>query len=1242
MSDFPRNINPADVSFNASEISGENQDSITPVESDKDGLTPQQRKGLDEIVTYFSNRISYINIEDIDEYFSRFDLPNSILNSPEIQKLAKNLILECFRGNLELGLRAQRILEFKERLNYTNPDEEVLKKIKDKIIRNSLDFDELSSRYDLDGCMLFKNIFSIEFSKEDKKSALDRFEKVLPGKVIEDSVELADFLKKLYDLEDDEIFDIIKTRIVSTLDEAQINGKSFSNIFAANIAADLIVKFKVPTRIIKIPKIQRIISDIIDFELGKDIFDKDGDPQSIQRILVITNIFLIEHEKFLQIAKSNIIYFLEGNNILKSYKIIESFNLEELLKSPEIIEAGKNSFINIFKKVNLYSSINFQYLPILIDDFKIPDKEVIDILGQNDNLLDTMCAYLDITTLKELCDYTQEYSQYLDWLKKNNLIWQFSLDEIKQAKQLNFNIYEAHVLGKEELGKMTKTNNTSEEKPFEFIGKMFKKSEKKESPNERDKKVFEKFSAAGENMELPDWQDKVNITTPFKNAAEIFGYDKMFAYCAKANLSRHDALHNFDKIILVYQASGLSAKLFYNNILSQVSMDGANYESGMAPHELNSIANNINLNFQATIERASQYKDIASLQKLLVELSDTNKIFTSWKNLKKYAEICQLLGKKEILDQLSGLKTENPALASYVEVLAFHPNINMQAVLQFWKTPDVFLGISDKHTNEVVHDRKKPSNYTNIPNLDLSAENMRDALVDGDLDVIQTFKPLEIRYEFKDKNGGKILDYVKLALGSRKDSVVGKAQDVSKLFDELKKVFKDSQLDFMKFFRGEMEVSTELSEKIEGLVFDRKFGLSQAYKNPTKNNRYRAKINLKSDPDGAVAGNDTACCMPFGSGKNNVYTFNPVCSLFTVQLEVEGGQWRTVAQSVLTKDKDVKKDISVLVEEINKSEQKLMSAVLSDDILLSSKATLACDNVEVSKNSFVDERVLGDIEAVYRDFFKEYLSKYAEEDGYDASQVVIGLGFSDSLANLPRISNTFLPLAPVGYSDQMFSQTIQLIPESISAEVKKSVIESEKKIDKQDNFSSDDRTVTSLTFEDSLAVAYLESKAYADNSTLIQSLHNMENALIAKDINNVAKKRKNLSLKHTNRDGRVDGYMLAYEGKSDQNITQAGEVTAESKPIIYVSDIAADTTVKGVGRELMINFLKLYKINYLDKGNSLPILAQAREKTSYLIIKNKLAEYAKLAGINVELEIQEIGSFHSGYDVMHELIIKVK
>ena len=44
----------------------------------------------------------------------------------------------------------------------------------------------------------------------------------------------------------------------------------------------------------------------------------------------------------------------------------------------------------------------------------------------------------------------------------------------------------------------------------------------------------------------------------------------------------------------------------------------------------------------------------------------------------------------------------------------------MKKVFKFWRDPEGFLGISDSHTPLEVHNRKKPSNYTDIPNLDLS------------------------------------------------------------------------------------------------------------------------------------------------------------------------------------------------------------------------------------------------------------------------------------------------------------------------------------------------------------------------------------------------------------------------------------------------------------------------------------------------------------------------------------------
>ena len=59
-----------------------------------------------------------------------------------------------------------------------------------------------------------------------------------------------------------------------------------------------------------------------------------------------------------------------------------------------------------------------------------------------------------------------------------------------------------------------------------------------------------------------------------------------------------------------------------------------------------------------------------------------------------------------------------------------------------------------------------------------------------------------------------------------------------------------------------------------------------------------------------LAGSDTNCCMSFGSGKNNIYNFNPNCAIFTVQESKADGSYRTIAQSVLTLDLDIKTAVS--------------------------------------------------------------------------------------------------------------------------------------------------------------------------------------------------------------------------------------------------------------------------------------------------------------------------------------------
>lgn len=729
------------------------------------------------------------------------------------------------------------------------------------------------------------------------------------------------------------------------------------------------------------------------------------------------------------------------------------------------------------------------------------------------------------------------------------------------------------------------------------------------------------------------WKDEQNVSNPFKTGVEIFGFKNMFKYLDREGLSRHDGLHNFAKISELAVASGLEPKVFYNNILEQVLRDDAEYRDGTAHHHLNNIASNISFDFEALKTKAAEYADVEKLADLVKTLEKPDDIFASWKNLKKYEELSRLLEKADILKQLQELKNSgNDKLYHYVENLAFHPNISMEKVFQLWRNPRAFLEIDDSHTTQEVHDRKKPSNYVEFPNLDLSAEELRDALVDGTYDKLQVFKPLVIEYQLTNASAEKLTQSlsseVTRALGKRKEGIKGEAKNAPKLFKELQNILKAEKISLNDFLAGKVELSESVASTVREKLYDGDIGLQLKQKDIEE---YRAKINLKSDPNGVVAGNDTACCMPFGSGKNNVYTFNPNCVLFTLQKKNFDKTWRTIAQSVLTKDVNIKKNVSGVVQAMR--DETHLNDVIPDEILHQQQSVIACDNIEVSPNFKGNDTT---ISAIYRDFFNEYIKKYGKEDNFDNTKVVIGQGYTDAMTNLPNAENTFVPRAPVGYSDKLGKSVYLLAlgenqPKStiidlpiFSREVKTdTVLEQEKQVSEFDL----PKGVSELTFEDSLPVAYIEGKAYKDNKNLIEYLHNMENALIAKDVNNEAKHRPNMSFKYEDNEGKMHGYILAYEGKVDK----------KNENVVYVSDLASDGNQRA-GGSLILGFTEAYKYNYIDKDNLISIYAQMREKTSYAIITKQLEKLS--AGTGIKFEIKELKSYEVGGDTMHQVLIK--
>lgn len=893
---------------------------------------------------------------------------------------------------------------------------------------------------------------------------------------------------------------------------------------------------------------------------------------------------IINSSEVQKVAKQAIIRELRGPFKHDAIIIKEEFNvLEETISSPEVQEAAKQGIIN--SDINYATVIKEQFNVILLKadlDYCAKNKKwkVIDTYGE---FFDNTCQYL----------YTN-------------------------SKEFNLLPSEFYFI-KDDVDKLKTMGNEA-----------------------RSEYVFDKLKRNHEN-----WTDEQNILIPFQTGSEMFGYSKMFEYISGKNITKHDALHNFLKIIDLYNISGLSNSEFFNNILKQVKNDTSDYDDGKSYHKLNNIANNINTNFEETLSQAKEY-GLPTLNKLLEGIKDAKDVFSSWKMLKKYNELCQILNKKEILEQLKELeKTGDKDLYHYVEILAFHSNIEMAKVIEFWKNPENFLELSDSHTPDEVHSRKKPSNYTDIPNLDLTAGELRDALVRGYYDSLQAFEPLEINYKIIVDSGKygnlELNELILKAIGKRRESILGEAKNPDKLFSELQKIFKENNINIISYLQSgkveenKTEILEDIKDKIIDLIYDKNIGLED----DRKFEEYRAKINLKSDPDGVVAGNDTSCCMPFGSGKNNVYTFNPICSLFTVQRLTgitegdKGPKYRTIAQSVLTKNIDIGKNISEVVAKLNQFEAH-MHDVVSDDVLIDKQSIITCDNIEVSPNFKSQKNNTELLKTIYTDFFKEYIKQFAKKYNLDENKVLIGLGYTDANISLERVANTTVPEAPVGYSDNLKDESMLL---DLSKFEKTDIISSrEITIQKKKRERSEKpdlklpKGISDLTFQDSLKVAYIEGKAYKDNERLIQYLHNMENALIAKDVNNISKNRPEMSFKYTGEDKKMHGYILAYEGKMEKD-------NKDSEGIVYVSDLASDGNSRA-GGSLILAFVEAYKVNYIEKDNIIPIFAQFREQTSYQIIMKQLEKLSKDTGIKFEAE--ETNTYTVGNDTMHEVIIRAK
>jgi hypothetical protein len=953
--------------------------------------------------------------------------------------------------------------------------------------------------------------------------------------------------------------------------------KAFINNLSHNI--DLALKIKmgagIPEEIVQSQEVQDTAKKLIIKYISEGRIDAAFD---IKEKLYVSEDF-IQSRKVQEAAKARMTLHLSRGGfgyISKAQDIKSRFNVSEVITQ----EAAKDSIIEIFSTGgDISASIDIE------KTFNIPHEEVKKHLIQAVKL--DKLAFGKIPDLAPTKEFFIENILGPSWEYVDTL----TLGENVLMKK---KLAEEQGLDLDKIDQLEIVYEPQTERDYEYI--------------------FENIKG----LEGSVWtQEGHEIKKAFEDGSLYFGYKKMFQFVG--GKSHHDKLFAFEKIIKMAQKSGLKPEQFYANILLQVKHDTSNYgeESNIDSYQrLNNIADTVSdVDILGKLKKAKEY-DISRIRDLVDQIEKPEDIFTNWKSLKNFTDLVELLNKSVILEQLKGLSGEGKEkLKLYIEHLAFHPNINTQSVIKFWQKPGEFLGVGDDHSSK-VHELKKPSNYVDIPYMDLKPGDLRDALVEGSLDRIQAWRPLEIEYKIPQGEFATLsfLEQIKKALGSRSEKVAGVAKDPGVLFKKLNDLCKKEKLNLLGILKGEVEIPEEIKESFQEALYNEEYGLVL----PSK--EYRVKIGLKSDPEVVVAGNDTACCMPFGSGKNNVYTYNPVCGQLVVQRKTKDG-WRTIAQSVITKNKDIKKNVASIIQAVESNGGTSLHETFSEDVLISDKDIMTCDNIEVSHN-FRDK---SDLELLYKDFFTEYAEHFGEAENLDTSRLIIGTGHTDLNVG-QSIDNTFVPTAPMGYSDNTgrSANMIDLKKSNKFNLQKKLRIERIQEIEKME---SEMPGITNFTYADTLAAAYIEGKAYEDNPSLKEYLHNIENGLIAKDILNSHFNLPDMSLKYEDNNKKVQGYLLAYEGKdeSDENI-------------IYIADLAANTESKLAGGRLIKAFADRYKKMYIDKNKFMPIMVDARDKTSYGLITKQLDSIGK--DIGVRFKLKELNSYKKGVDRMHTVIIR--
>ncbi len=699
--------------------------------------------------------------------------------------------------------------------------------------------------------------------------------------------------------------------------------------------------------------------------------------------------------------------------------------------------------------------------------------------------------------------------------------------------------------------------------------------------------------------------ENVHIAHAMQEFATIFGKETTMRFANRPDLSRHNiflsASHLQEFAIgqgfdLEQDEQRTEFRKLFSAVLEQVARDDAEYEEGTAHDQFNRVLSTIQYHSIESILTRVADLNIPGLTKRIAHLQDGRfNPMTSWKGLKEVYALLRLTQKGELISALQASSAPE-SVNTYASALMEHPNVSLEALQFFLTDPYRFLESDAKYVDNALQRTLSPARMLDVERLGLQAQDVRDALADGVMDRLQTLPPYEITY-FLNKNGDNLQtdEYLQQgfakAIGRQREGIRGTAQQPKTVFAGLLRwagIRGISKDDCLLWLRGEKDFDLKDSDRTDLAAILHAQG--QGIPKPD-GHHIRVRIGKKSDPSMIVAGNDTASCMPFGDGKTNVYTWNPLCAQLIVERETSEGEWRTMAQSVVMLDVDVSKPATDIITAMRNGQR--ITDLLPGKI--SAHPKMMCDNIEPAPNDIAAGRA-GIIESAYTHFLHAYLIEHAAMIGVDASEVIIGKESYETKRPdwiFPQKPNTYLPLAPISYTDSA-GPTVYHINTGIEQ-------------------SPTRRTgISPVSAADILPMALLEGKGFADNPNLVLGLYDRQHKIVGASISRERHGDPNLSFMSRDDQGTPVGYILAYVDRTTD------------VPEVFIDDMAVDRSRNILAARHAANilntFLEAYANHYQHSSQEFPaIYAQMRENTSYKLLMRQVQTLSQKHNLHVEI-----------------------